>query len=114
MKRRRPPLRGRSTVVSERDRAMAKRTSNRSSAEDSGIAAPAQPKARRSRGPASTPPAPEPDMLAAAPGVEGSEHADDAPSQRDAQTRSGARSQTPNNTAGVASEAADDAPLEAM
>jgi hypothetical protein len=73
---------------------MAKRTpSNRSTAEDSGAAvAPAQPKNRRSRITETAPGAPEPDMLGAAPGVEGSE----------------------NNRAGIASEAGDDAPLEAM
>jgi len=93
---------------------MAKRTSNRSSAEDSGIAAPAQPKARRAGGPAPTRPGPEADTIAAAPGVEGAEHSADTRSQPDAQSRSGLPSQTPNNTAGVASEAGDDAPLETM
>ena len=69
---------------------MAKRTSNRSAAEDSGIAAPAQPKGRRSRGAA--PAAPEPDMIASDPGVQPSE----------------------NNRADIPSEAGDDAPLESL
>jgi hypothetical protein len=93
---------------------MAKRTSNRSSAEDSGVATPAQPKPRRARASSSTPPSPEPDMIAAAPGVEGTEHIRDAQSQSDAHSRSGAQPQTPSNASGVASEAGDDAPLEAM
>jgi hypothetical protein len=63
---------------------MAKRTTNRSSAQDSGIAAPAQPKPRRQR-------AAEPAA------VEGTEQA-----------------QRENNGADVPSEAGDDAPLEAM
>lgn len=70
---------------------MAKRTSNRSSAEDSGVAAPAQPRNRRSR-PGSTPSGPEPDTIAADPGVQPSE----------------------NNATDIASEAGDDAPLESM
>jgi Protein of unknown function (DUF2934) len=70
---------------------MAKRTSNRSSAEDSGVAAPAQPRSRRSRA-GSTPAGPEPDTIAAQSGVQPSE----------------------NNSTDVASEAGDDAPLESM
>jgi len=94
---------------------MAKRTSNRSSAEDSGIATPAQPKPRRARPTGSTPPAPEADMIAVAPGVQGTEQTGNAQSPSDAQTGSTtAQSQTPNNSAGVASEAGDDAPLETM
>jgi nucleoid-associated protein YgaU len=78
---------------------MAKRTSNRPTAEDSGAAAaPAQPKARRSRATAAAPPAPEADTIAAKPGVQGSEN---VPSAQ-------------NNGSGVASEAGDDAPLESM
>ena len=69
---------------------MAKRTSNRSSAQDAGVATPAQQKTRRSRA-AEAPPSAEPDMIAAAPGVQPSE----------------------NNT-GIPSEAGDDAPLESM
>jgi len=71
---------------------MAKRTTNRSTAQDSGAAAaPPQPRSRHPRT-ADTPAAPEPDMIAADPGVERSE----------------------NRTTGVPSEAGDDAPLEAM
>jgi hypothetical protein len=70
---------------------MAKRTPNRSSAEDGGISTPPQPKARRSRA-AATQPASEPDMIAADPGVQSSE----------------------NNTTNIPSEAGDDAPLESM
>src|SRR5436190_1070791 len=61
---------------------MAKQTSNRASAEDSGLASPAQPKARRSRGTAGAPPAPEADMIGAQPGVQGSE-----PSEEDIRLR---------------------------
>jgi hypothetical protein len=76
---------------------MAKRTSNRSTAEDSGAtAAPPQPRSRRSRA-AATPAAPEADTIGAAAGVQGMEHA-----------------QAQNNAAGIPSEAGDDAPLEQM
>jgi hypothetical protein len=76
---------------------MAKRTTNRqdnaASAQDSGAAAPAQPKTRRPRTAApGGQPAPEPDTIAAHGGVEGSE----------------------NNRTGIPSEAGDDAPLESM
>src|SRR5690349_9799612 len=78
---------------------MAKRTTNRSSqdnaasAQDSGAAAPAQPKARRPRPmPSGGQPAPEQDTIAARGGIEGSE----------------------NNRTGIPSEAGDDAPLESM
>jgi hypothetical protein len=70
---------------------MAKRTSNRSSAPDSGVATPAQQKTRRPRTP-QEPPSPEPDMIAADPGVQPSE----------------------NNSTDIPSEAGDDAPLESM
>lgn len=69
---------------------MAKRASNRTSAEDSGAAAPTQPKPSRSRATASA--FPETDPRAAHSGV-------DAPE---------------NNRAGIPSEAGDDAPLESM
>ena len=69
---------------------MAKRTSNRSSAQDSSAAAPAQPQSRRSRSGATAPR--EPDTIAVQPGVEAPE----------------------SNDAGIPSEAADDAPLESM
>jgi hypothetical protein len=69
---------------------MAKRTSNRSSAEDTGTVVPAQPKPRRQK--ATAPPPPAPDTIAAHSGVEGSE----------------------NSGAGVPSEAGDDAPLESI
>jgi hypothetical protein len=67
---------------------MAKRTSSRSAAQDSGASA--QPQSRRSN--AAGPPPSEPDTTAAHPGVEASE----------------------NNRAGAPSEAGDDAPLESM
>ena len=70
---------------------MAKRTSRSSAADTGATAAPPQPKARRQRATA-TPSAPEPDTVAADPRVEGRE----------------------NNSAGVASEAGDDAPLESL
>jgi DUF2934 family protein len=77
---------------------MAKRpSSNRSSAEDSGQAAPARPRARRARAAATTPPAPVPDTIAANPGVDRSEDMSQ-----------------PAIGASFASEAGDDAPLEAM
>jgi Protein of unknown function (DUF2934) len=69
---------------------MAKRISNRSSAQDSGAAAPAPSRPRRAR--TEERPAPEPDTIAADPGVERSE----------------------NNSTGIANEAGDDAPLESM
>ena len=77
---------------------MAKRTSNRSSAEDSGAAAPAQPKTRRPRATSAPSHAPEGDMIGAQPGIHGSEP---VPNPE-------------NSRAGVASEAGDDAPLESM
>jgi hypothetical protein len=69
---------------------MAKRTSNRSSAEDTSTAVPAQPKPRRQT--ATAPPPPEPDTIAADPSIEESEH----------------------SGAGIPSEAGGDAPLESI
>src|SRR5437016_4820279 len=68
---------------------MAKRPSNRSSAEDTGTAVPAQPKPRRQK---ATAPPPEPDAIAADPSIEESEH----------------------SGAGIPNEAGDDAPLESI
>jgi DUF2934 family protein len=70
---------------------MAKRTSNRSSAQDAGLSEATQPKGRRTR-PNAAPPAPEPDMIAS-----------DAALQ-----------ETGNNSTNIPNEAGDDAPLEAM
>jgi hypothetical protein len=69
---------------------MAKRISNRSSAQDSGAAAPAQPKPRRSRSGGSVPR--EPETTTAASAVAASE----------------------NHGAGIPREAGDDAPLDSM
>jgi hypothetical protein len=96
---------------------MAKRTTNRSTAQDSGAAAaPAQPRARRPRStaPSEGVAAPEADMIGAAPGIERSEALEPPrDAERSAAVGRSANNST-NNATGIPSEAGDDAPLEAM